>query len=154
MGKDRRLSVRPNLRIKPKQSDKLDEHWVLLVQLKWTVRQVLLAKKRDAWMFLTRVEKGTTIVQIENYLKQKYVNSSFVIENLNSKSGYFDSFKVRAELSDIESLMDAAVWPEDTSTITGANAPGFAKKSILNLLYINTHSMARKIGELENLINE
>ncbi|KAL3281131.1 hypothetical protein HHI36_004353 [Cryptolaemus montrouzieri] len=41
----------------------------------------------------------------------------------------------------------------DTSTITGTNAPGFAKKSNLNLLYINTHNMATKIGELENLID-
>ncbi|KAL3281509.1 hypothetical protein HHI36_004716, partial [Cryptolaemus montrouzieri] len=69
-------------------------------------------RKRMAWLFITRVRKGTTSTHVENYLKLKAENCEIDVKDLNSKSDYHESFRVGTELSRVENFMDSSFWPD------------------------------------------
>ena len=61
-------------------------------------------------LFVYRVEKGTEIGDIEEYLTSKHTSCRSVAK-VSNPDAKFDSFKVEIKASDMSHLLDANFWP-------------------------------------------
>lgn len=68
---------------------------------------------KQAWLYIGRVNKGVETGDVQNYFKKKFPDINFTLENLNSK-GSFASFKLGFDLTHLETVNRAEMWPAGT----------------------------------------
>lgn len=66
------------------------------------------------WLFLSGIDKVTTCVEVEEYLKNKNITSSSCEKMTTKKSHIFSSFKLGIPEEDKERVLTASFWPKGT----------------------------------------
>lgn len=74
------------------------------------VNKTLQAAKKKAWIFVGRVDKGTSNEDLLQYLHKKCPNTNFDCEKLSTK-GPSGSFKIGFELDLLPQVMEPKFWP-------------------------------------------
>ncbi|GJQ80071.1 hypothetical protein Trydic_g19355 [Trypoxylus dichotomus] len=75
-----------------------------------TVDDTFSGIPKRAWLYIGRVNKTVKTENVQNYLKKKFPNIVFELENLNSE-GSFESFKLGFNFSHLEIVNKAEMWP-------------------------------------------
>lgn len=74
------------------------------------------AVTRKAWFYVGRIRHGTKPEQLRDYLKAKFPEQDFIVEALPTRENAGSvSFKVGADLSLVDQLNQASMWPKDVA---------------------------------------
>lgn len=75
-------------------------------------QSVGLTGAKKAWFHLGKVAKGTTVQNVDDFVKKTFPKIDFSIEKLESK-GLNDSFKLGVEFIHKDTVAQCSVWPKN-----------------------------------------
>lgn len=67
--------------------------------------------QRNAWIYIGRVKPTVTVEKVQEFLQDKFPGKKFECEKLKSRGDHYGSFKIGADFSLREKLMDESLWP-------------------------------------------
>lgn len=72
--------------------------------------QILVGEKK-AWFHISKLKQGTSVSDVEKFLKQSFTGVSYSVEKLDNK-GTFSSFKLGVDFESRDKILDSMAWPK------------------------------------------
>jgi len=72
----------------------------------------LLTGSKKAWYHLGKVKKGTSVQDVQSFLKKSFPDLEVLVDKLDSK-GINDSFRLGVEFSKKDLILNSSMWPKN-----------------------------------------